>query len=359
MNRIKEGKVVNFDLTEREKQILKCIVQNFILTANPVGSRIISKKYQLGLSPASIRNVMADLEEMGLVYHPHTSAGRVPTDLGYRIYVDLLMEEPHLSPGVKRKIDREINPDLIEDEEELLKLTAKILGKISSQLALVSYPQIMKATLERIQLVILPHKILLVVLSLRGGIIKTIDLEFPIEIEQEKVDQVQNRLNERIAGHTLEEIRNTFIDRVSDLKDEKTGIVRLFIESIDKIFSEEKEIDKVHISGVKNILQVPEFLDTEHMQAIIELIEDREVILHIFERTSKLENDKILVSIGSENVYKTLTDFSIVTTKYKFGDTDGVIGMIGPRRMDYPKIIAIVGYISNLLTNTLSKKLNK
>ncbi|MEM3373048.1 MAG: heat-inducible transcriptional repressor HrcA [Candidatus Anstonellales archaeon] len=351
--------MVNVELTEREKQILKCIVQNFILTANPVGSRVISKKYQLGLSPASIRNVMADLEEMGLIYHPHTSAGRVPTDLGYRIYVDLLMEEPHLNPQVKRKIDREINPDLVEDEEELLKIASKILGKISSQLALVSYPQIMKATLERIQLVFLPHKILLVVLSLRGGIIKTIDLEFPIEIEQDKIEYIQNLLNERIAGLTLEEIRNTFVDRVADLKDEKTGIVRLFIDSLDKIFSEEREIEKVHISGVKNILQVPEFSDTEHIQAVIELIEDREVILHIFERTSKLDNDKILVSIGKENVVEKLSEFSVVTTKYKFGDANGVIGMIGPRRMDYPKIIAIVSYMSKLLTNILSKKLNE
>jgi Transcriptional regulator of heat shock gene len=159
--------MVNIELTEREKQILKCIVQNFVLTANPVGSRVISKKYQLGLSPASIRNVMADLEERGLIYHPHTSAGRIPTDLGYRIYVDLLMEEPHLTPQLKRKIDREINPEQIEDEEELLKIASRILGKISSQLALVTYPQIMKATLERIQLVILPHKILLVVYHLR------------------------------------------------------------------------------------------------------------------------------------------------------------------------------------------------
>jgi heat-inducible transcriptional repressor len=351
--------MVNLQLTEREKQILKCIVQNFILTTNPVGSRVISKKYQLGLSPASIRNVMADLEEMGLVYHPHTSAGRIPTDLGYRVYVDMLMEEPHLEPQVKRRIEREINLEKIEDEEELLKIASKILSKISSQLALVSYPQIMKATLERIQLVILPHKILLVVLSLRGGLLKTIDLEFPIDIEQEKVDYIQNLLNERIAGLTLEEIRNTFVDRVADLKDEKTGILRLFIDSIEKIFSEEKELEKVHISGVRNILQVPEFSDSEHIQAVIELIEDREVILHIFERTSKIENDKILVSIGKENVYEKLSEFSVVTTKYKFGDADGVIGMIGPRRMDYPRIIAIVGYMSKLLTNILTQKISK
>ncbi len=349
----------NFNLTEREKQILKCIVQNFILTANPVGSRVISKKYQLGLSPASIRNVMADLEEMGLIYHPHTSAGRIPTDLGYRIYVDLLMEQPHLEPQVKRKIDREIKTEQMEDEEEILKIASKILGKISSQLALVSYPKMLKAVLEKLQLVILPHKILLIVLSLRGGIIKTIDFEIPIELEQSKVDDLQSLLNERISGLSLEEIKNTFAERVADLKDERTGIVRLFIDSLDKIFSEEKEVEKVHIYGVKNILQVPEFSDSQHLQAIIELIEDREVILHIFERTSQIKNDEVLVSIGKENIYEKLSEFSVVTTKYKFGDTDGVIGMIGPRRMDYPKIIAVVSYMSKLLTDILSKKLEE
>lgn len=347
----------NIQLTEREKLILKCIVQNFVLTANPVGSRVISKKYQLGLSSASIRNVMADLEDLGLIYHPHTSAGRIPTDLGYRLYVDLLMEEPKLLPQIKRKIEKEIDLDKVDDEEELLKLTSQILGKISHKLALVTYPQIMKAILEKIQLVILPHNTLLVVLSLRGGIIKTIDLEFSIEFSQDKIDDIQNMLNERIAGLTLEEIRNTFVDRVSDLKDEQTGIVRLFIESIDKIFSEERELEKFHISGVKNILQEPEFSDSEHMQAVIELIEDREIILHIFNRTRDIDDDKVLVSIGKENVYDKLSEFSLVTTKYKFGDADGVIGMIGPRRMDYSKVIALVSFMSKYLTNLFKQRI--
>lgn len=351
--------MVNIELTDREKLILKCVVQNFVLTANPVGSRVISKKYQIGLSSASIRNVMADLEERGLIFHPHTSAGRIPTDLGYRIYVDLLMEKPQLTPQEKRRIQREINPNLVDDEEELLKLASRILGKISYQLALVTYPHILKAVLEKLQLVQLPHNILLVILSLRGGIIRTIDLEFPIEIEASKIDYVQNLINERISGLTLEEIRNTFHDRLVDLKNEKTGIVRLFIESIDKIFSEEKELNKVHISGVKNILQVPEFVDKEHFQAIIELLEDKEVILHIIERAKEADENKVLVTIGEENKLKKLNEFSVVTTKYRFGDTSGVIGMIGPRRMNYSKVIAIVGYMSKLLTEILEKRVSK
>lgn len=347
----------DIELTEREKLVLKCIVQNFVLTANPVGSRVISKKYQLGLSSASIRNVMSDLEDLGLIYHPHTSAGRIPTDLGYRLYVDLLMEEPKLLPQIKRKIEKEISLEKTKNEEELLKLTSQILGKITHKLALVTYPQIMKAVLEKINLVVLPHNMLLVVMSLRGGIIKTIDLEFQIKVSQDKIYDVQNLLNERIAGLSLEEIRNTFADRFADLKDEKTGVVRFFIESLDKIFSETRELEKFHISGIKNILQEPEFLDSEHMQAVIELIEDKEIILHIFNRTRDITDNKILVSIGKENDYDKLSEFSVVTTKYKFGDADGVIGMIGPIRMDYSKVIAIVAYMSNLLTDILRNRI--
>ena len=177
------------------------------------------------------------------------------------------------------------------------------------------------------------------------------------KVSQDKIYDVQNLLNERIAGLSLEEIRNTFADRFADLKDEKTGVVRFFIESLDKIFSETRELEKFHISGIKSILQEPEFLDSEHMQAVIELIEDKEIILHIFNRTRDITDNKILVSIGKENDYDKLSEFSVVTTKYKFGDGDGVIGMIGPIRMDYSKVIAIVAYMSNLLTDILRNRI--
>lgn len=346
------------DLSEREKNILRCVVQNFVLTANPVGSRVISKKFELGLSPATIRNVMADLESMGLIYHPHTSAGRIPTDKGYRFYVDLLMDTPHLTIHEKKAMDKEIGVET-ETDDEILKTASNILGKISSQLAMVSYPSINKSVLEKIQLVKLPHNVMMVILSLKSGIIRTISLEFSLELESRKLEQIQNLINERIAGLTLAEIKNTFINRFKDLKNEKTGVVRFFLNSVEKIFSEEKETDKLHISGMGNILRSPEFKHTENIQGIIELMEDKEIILHVLDRAKDISEDEIMVSIGAENIYDKLNDYSLITASYKSGDANGILGMIGPRRMNYSRMIAIVGYMSKILTDVLSKKITE
>jgi heat-inducible transcriptional repressor len=344
------------ELSEREKNILRCVIQNFVLTANPVGSRVISKKYELGLSPATIRNVMSDLESMGLIYHPHTSAGRVPTDKGYRLYVDLLMDTPYLSASEKKSIEKEIASE-IDSDDDILKAASNILGEISSQLAMVSYPSINKSVLEKIQLVILPHNVLMVILSLKSGIIRTISLEFSLELKLHKLEQIQNVINERITGLTLLEIRNTFSDRFKDLKNEKTGVLRLFLNSVEKIFAEEKEAEKIHISGMGHILKSPEFKSAENIQGIIELVEDKEIILHILDRAKDVSDDEIMVTIGAENIYERLNDYSLITATYKSGDAQGVLGMIGPRRMNYSRMIAIVGYMSKMLTEVLSRKM--
>lgn len=343
------------ELNEREKNILKCVVQNFILTANPVGSRIISKKYDIKLSPATIRNVMADLEEMGLIFHPHTSAGRIPTDQGYRFYVDSLMEVSELTSYEKKSIEKELTSE-VEDREELLQITSRILSKISSQLSLVSYPRIINSTLEKLQLVTLPHKVLMVILSLRSGFIKTISLELPVEIDSQKLDAVQSILNERICGLSLLEIKNSFTERFKDLKNEKTGVVRLFLSSLNKIFQEPMEVDKVHISGVTNILKSPEFKELENIQGVVELLEDKEMILHVLDKAKEIPEEEVLVSIGAENKLSKLQDYSLITAYYKSGDTDGILGVIGPRRMNYSKMIAVVSYISKLLTEVLTNK---
>lgn len=343
------------ELNEREKTILRCVIQNFILTANPVGSRVISKKYEIGISPASIRNVMVDLEELGLIYHPHTSAGRIPTDKGYRLYVDLLMEEPKLTQKEKISIDQEIDLH-IENKEELLRLTSQLLSRISLQLALVSYPDIVKSVLEKIQLISLPHNKFLIILSLKSGFIKTITLEIPFEIPSDKLENLQNILNERIGGLSIDVIKKTFQDRVKDLKDEKTGIIRMFLSSADKIFSDFQESDKVHLSGVKNIIKSKEFNQNENIQGIVEMIEDKQMVLHILDHIKENSDEKVVVTIGTENKYDNLVDYSLITAQYDSGDTSGVIGIIGPRRMNYSKMIAVVDYISTMLTQILTKE---
>lgn len=346
---------MSIELNEREKAILRCVIQNFILTATPVGSRIISKKYGLGISPASIRNVMADLEELGLIYHPHPSAGRIPTDKGYRLYVDLLMEEPKLSLKEKKSIEQEIGAHH-EDKEELFRLTSQLLSRISSQLAVVAYPDIVKSILEKIQLIALPQKKILIILSLKSGFIKTITLELHSDISSEKLEYIQSLLNERIGGLSIDTIKKTFQDRVKDLKDEKTGIIRLFLTSAQKIFSDVQENEKIHLAGVKNILSAKDLSQTDDIQGIVEMIEDKQMVLHILDSIKETAEDKVVVTIGAENKNNNLVNYSLITAQYNAGDTNGVLGIIGPRRMNYSKMIAIVDYISKMLTQVLTKE---
>jgi heat-inducible transcriptional repressor len=346
--------MTEYQLKEREKAILRFIIHHFIVTANPVGSRNISKKYNIGLSPASIRNIMADLEELGYLDHPHTSAGRVPTDKGYRVYVDSLMDPPKLETDVKSIVDVNLSQPASETED-LLKITSTILSNLTNQLALVTYPKYKEAVLEKIQLVKLSSIRILVVVSVKSGLIRTITLEFDAEVNENHLSTVQQLLNERLSGLSFSEIRSTFSYRIKDFDSESVRpIVRVFIESVDRIFTD-KSGDKTIISGTKNILSQPEFVDHEQFQSVIELIENKDVIIHIMDK-NKSEDLDLCISIGKENQDEKLSDYSLITKEYKIGDLKGTLGIMGPKRMDYSKIIAAIVYIAEQLTHELTKQ---
>jgi heat-inducible transcriptional repressor len=346
------------ELSEREKSILKHIIQQFILTAAPVGSRNIAKKYEIGLSPATVRNIMSDLEDAGYVNHPHTSAGRVPTDKGYRFYVDSLIEIQDIKNSEKDYIREKLEESI--EADELLKVTSLLLGKITKQLACVTYPKLESGILEKIQIVSLSSVRLLVVISVKSGFVKTITLELSTEIETSKLEPIQNLLNERLSGLSLKEIRTTFNERLHDLiEDDKTSVVRLFYDSVDKIFKDVWEKDNLLISGAKNVIRQPEFEDPERFQSIIELIEDRDIIVHILEKSGDIIPDQVFISIGSENEDRKLNDYSFITKEYKYGETNGTVGIVGPKRMEYSKIIAIIGYMSKMLSEILTNPSSK
>jgi heat-inducible transcriptional repressor len=330
-------------LSEREKSILHHVVYNYIRTAIPVGSRYISKHMESGLSAASIRNVMADLEEVGLLSHPHTSAGRVPTDSGYRFYIDYLMEMQQLSDEEKDQIDAYL--DQAADTEEMLKETSKLLGKISHQLSVVTSPHLSSGKFEKIELIPITSSKLLVVISIHTGIVRTIMMEIGVEMRRDHLDHVARLINERLSGLTLKEIRDSFEDRVKDVQGEKSGLIRLFIESVDQLFTDSKEKDKVHISGTKNIIEQPEFIDPKNFRSVIELIENEDIIVHLLEKHNKLQNG-FVVTIGSENKDETAKEYSFVTTTYDVEGVGGRIGIIGPTRMDYGKVIPLVDYVA-------------
>lgn len=345
----------NYELTDREKSILRHVIQQFILTANPVGSRNLAKKADIGLSPASIRNIMSDLEETGFLNHPHTSAGRVPTDKGYRFYVDSLMDPPILD-DMQRDIIAQGLESAQGETEDLLKLTSTLLSNLTNQLALVTYPKFEQAVLQKIQIVQLSSRRILVVVSVESGLVKTITLELSVEIKRESIQNIEKFLNERLSGLKFAEIRNTIQDRIKDFnRDEYKPIIRVFLDSVDQIFTDKKLPDKSFISGTKNILTQPEFEDHEHFQGIIELIEDKDIIIHLMDskRTGKLEN--VSITIGTESEYSKFSDYSVITKEYKVGDATGSLGVIGPKRMEYSKMVAAVVYIAELLSEELKK----
>ena len=343
------------ELNQREKAILRSIVQQFILTATPVGSRNITKKYDIGYSPATVRNIMSDLEDSGYINHPHTSAGRVPTDKGYRYYVDSLMDIEKLNPKEKGLIDRSLNI-LLDETDELVKITSKLLSSITKQIACVTYPNLESGTLEKIQIISLTSTRILVVISIKSGLVKTITMELDSEIKEAQIESVQTLLNERLSGLSFSEIRNTFKERFLDVEENQKPIIRLFVDSVEKLFKDDITSERLIVTGAKNIIQQPEFDNPESFQSIIELIEDKDVIIHIMEKSSEAKRQEVYISIGSESLEKKLQEYSFVSKEYNFGQIKGTLGIIGPKRMEYSKIVAIVDYLATFLTEQFKSR---
>ena len=248
-------------------------------------------------------------------------------------------------------INRGLEANMLETDE-LLKITSILLSSITQQLACVSYPKLDSGTLEKLQIISLTSTRILVVISIKAGLVKTITLELTSEINPSQIDSVQRLLNERLAGLTFNEIRKTFTERLKDVEENHKPIIRLFVDSLDKIFKDVRKKDNLFITGAKNVIRQPEFENPENFQSVIELIEDKDIIVHILDKYDKQE-DQVFISIGSENENKKLDDYSLVTKEYQIGDISGTLGVVGPKRMEYPKIVAIVDYMSKMLTEIL------
>lgn len=333
-------------LSERERKVLEEIIHHYILTATPVGSRFLEKRAELGLSSASIRNVMSDLEFMGLIGQPHTSAGRVPTDRGYRFYVDLLMRSEKLSGAEGRAIREQL---VGPDHDDLLREAARLAGSISHQLGIVAAPRLSSGRVSVIELVILSTTRLLVVIGIEGGLARTITFEVATELPRIHVDALGRLLNERLAGLTLREVRSSFAVRMHDATD-ASGLVRIFIDNAEKLFDE--GAGRVHLSGASAILTQPEFQDEatfENLQSIIELMENEEMVVHLVESHGARDGE-VRIAIGEETRDTKLANYSLVTTQYHIGDTSGVVAIIGPKRMNYAKMVTVVQAIAGAIS---------
>ncbi|MBU0692831.1 heat-inducible transcriptional repressor HrcA [bacterium] len=335
-------------LSNRERDILRAVVHHFILTANPVGSRQLAKKYGINLSPATVRNVMADLEEMGLLSQPHTSAGRIPSDLGYRVYVNDLMETCELSSLEQEEIERQFD-GVSHELDEILATTSRVLSSASSLLSVVVTPSLDNAVLERVELARLSDNRLLVVITLQSGPTRTIMVELEQSVSEDHLQQLAYILNQRLAGLKLSQIREQISDRMHNMPSTPAGLIRFFVESAEKLFTFPDSSDLV-IDGRSKVIEQPEFSDPRSMRGIIELVEDKNIIVHLL---SKQAQRPVTISIGSENIDQRAKSLSVLAIDYQTATMSGKLGVIGPTRMDYSKMKTLLEFTAKTVTRHL------
>ena len=344
-------------LSERERLVLGAVIETYVQTAEPAASRTIAKRFGLGLSAATIRNTMSDLEERGYLYHPHPSAGRIPTDRAYRLYVDALMHPSALSVDQAHQIREELSsrPTALD---QILARAAQVLGVLTKELGMAVGPSLDEAVLERLELLQLSSERLLLVLTLHSGAVRTIFVEVPSQMAAEAVVQVAVVLNERLAGLTLREIRTTLSERLRDATAApgSTELLNIFVQEADELFDVPTPgltgpfAGGVLLSSAQLLAGQPEFATAERLQGLLEVTERRDVLRQALrERTSP----GLTITIGSEHQDPKLAAFTLVTSSYRSGPLSGVIGVLGPTCMPYDKIVALVDHTSRLVEELL------
>jgi heat-inducible transcriptional repressor len=337
-------------LTDRERRVLEAVVETYIATAEPAGSQTVARRCALGISPASIRSTMSDLEAMGYLYHPHTSAGRIPTDRAYRMYVDALVQRRPPDPQSREALEMELTAVTLESEE-LLRRAAQVLGILTQELGVAVAPALDEIVLERLDLVTVSAERLLLVFNLRSGTVRTIYVRLPLAVEPSHVEEVQRILNERLGGLTLREIRATVGDRLRDAaaSSEVTDLLDIVVAEGDDWF-DLQEPEGVLLGSAGPLADQPEFASSERMRSLLHITERRDLLREALESRRR---DGLQVTIGGEHGDAGLTGFTLVTSTYRRGGAVGVIGVLGPTRMPYDKIIGLVEHTGRLVEGLL------
>lgn len=340
-------------IDERKHQVLQAIIQDYISTAEPVGSRSIARKYDLGVSPATIRNEMADLEEMGYLEQPYTSAGRVPSDKGYRLYVDCIMEKQQLSDAEESFIKMQFAKKMAEIEE-VIKKTSDLLSILTHYTALVLRPNWSSNIFRYIQMSLIETGKALLVIVTKTGDIKHKILEVSTSISQKDLDKVSMVLNSKLEGLAFEKVKKSILDEIyTELLTEKI-LVETVLEILHVSLKNNPNVkEDIFLGGTLNILNQPEFRDVEKIKTILGILEEKDSLCKLMQYDEKMEGIK--VKIGEENLFEEVRNCSLVTATYQIdGEIVGSIGILGPTRMEYSKTIALVEYITKTLSNTLS-----
>ena len=331
------------ELDERKMKILQAIIKTYLETGEQGGSRTISKYTDLNLSSATIRNEMADLEEMGYIIQPHTSAGRIPSDKGYRLYVDTMMNDMEARISARDKEVEELKELLVEKEEKMdhmLKQVAKTLAVNTNYATMISAPSCSGNKLKFIQLSRVDARQLVAVVVLNGNIIKNNILTISEEMDDETLLKLNILLNTHLNGLPIEEINLGLIARLKQQAGIHSDIVGDVIDAVADSIKSDDDL-QIYTSGTNNIFKYPELADQERASEIINTFEEKQLLSTLVQDTlSKEEKNGIQIYIGDENQVEAMKDCSVVTATYELGEgMKGTIGIIGPKRMDYEKVV--------------------
>ena len=327
-------------LDKRKKEILQAVIDEYINTAEPVSSATLVKKYGLNYSSATVRNELAELEDIGYLDKPHTSAGRVPSEKGYRFYVDELVNDEDISLEEIKYIQNKLSTK-VNEIEDLTKIATSTLSEITHYTTVAIGPKSDMQIIEEIKFVLLGSRMLMVVIVTDSGLVKETIIKYDEDVNLSQVETLNNLFNSKLKGKPLSKIDKPMEEYILSEITYSVDVIKPIIEQINKVIEEE---NKLYLEGTNKSFDLPEFKSLEIAKNFVNILDEKELMLDML--NSGIAKD-INVYIGDENDNEQLKDFSIVTFKHSVGDKDlGTIGIIGPKRMDYSKVISVMKYIS-------------
>ncbi|MDD5491591.1 MAG: heat-inducible transcriptional repressor HrcA [bacterium] len=344
--------MTRISLEERKQKVLQIVIHHFIRTGKPVGSETIIEKNKLEVSPATVRNILAALEKEGYLTHPHTSSGRVPTDKGYRFYVDSLMQLQQLTQEEEQRIEREYESQR-GALDSVMQETSKMLSMLSHYTGFVLTPSPAADHLKRLELVKLDRDRVLAVLVTDAGLIRHKIIDVDQDVNSTELLSINRMLNKNVYGISVNDIGTEIFKRLQQEKSKQVKYISIMEKLVQQAFALDEE-GELYLEGTSNILSQPDFADYDKVRNIFKVIDEKKMLCELLEE--KVSHEGIKVIIGEETPCKELQECSIVTSTYRAGDkTLGALGIIGPKRMEYSKMIALVNYFSKLINKTLSK----
>lgn len=344
-------------LTDRELLVLEAIIRAYVDTAEPAGSRTLVRRFNLDISPATVRNTMSDLQDKGYLSHPHTSAGRMPTDLAYRFYVDSLLEQPrqpHESDvSLRETLARAGERSAVE---ELIRHAAQVLGLLTQELGVAINPRMDRIVLERFELISISQGKVLLVLTLKGGGARTVFVNVPADVPASTLVAVARVLNERLSGLDLGDVKKSLTARLRDSAPPEdphaSELLNIFIQSADEWLDWPATAESVHLGRASVLAEQPEFSSGPRLRNLIELTERTDLLRQVL--SDRVGGSGLNITIGAEHEDSALADFTVVTSEYQAGNLRGVVGVIGPTRMPYERVITLVESTSTLVSDLLT-----